>query len=168
MSKNYIVINGKKAELTEEQLKQLGIEIERKTAFTRQEKKGKYYYITSNGTVRAFSEDYMATDDALYGNANYCTDEKLMHQRALHETLNRLLWRFACENGELENEWNGKNDHWYVVTTHGSSASFSFTTSHTWSYKPDGVVCFPSYDLAKKAIDTIIMPFMEKHPEFVW
>lgn len=30
---NYIVINGKKAELTEEQLKQLGIEIEKKQSF---------------------------------------------------------------------------------------------------------------------------------------
>ena len=32
---NYIVINGKKAELTEEQLVKLGIKIKKKTPFTR-------------------------------------------------------------------------------------------------------------------------------------
>lgn len=33
MSENYIVINGKKAELTEEQMKQLGINVEEKKEF---------------------------------------------------------------------------------------------------------------------------------------
>lgn len=46
MNENYIVINGKKAELTEEQLKQLGIEPEKKRKNPFERVTGeKYYYI---------------------------------------------------------------------------------------------------------------------------
>lgn len=42
MSKNYIVINGKKAELTEEQLRALGIEKEKNNPFERVNKGGHF------------------------------------------------------------------------------------------------------------------------------
>ena len=89
---NYIVINGKKAELR----------INGKT----------FYVIAEDGTLPDFKEDGSDLDEKFYENGNYCTDKDLMRQRALHETLSRLLWRFACENGELENEWNGENYHY--------------------------------------------------------
>lgn len=50
MSENYIVINGKKMDLTEEQLKQLGIEV-RKNPFERSAKGGRYFYINVHGAV---------------------------------------------------------------------------------------------------------------------
>lgn len=47
---NYICINGKKAELTEEQIKALGIELP-KTPFSRTSVGGEYFYISSDGNI---------------------------------------------------------------------------------------------------------------------
>lgn len=46
---NYIVINGKKAELTQEQLEKLGIVVEKKDPFAFSE--DKYYFINAMGTL---------------------------------------------------------------------------------------------------------------------
>lgn len=45
MSENYIVINGKRAELTKEQMEQLGIEVEGNKRW-RAKKGGLYFYVT--------------------------------------------------------------------------------------------------------------------------
>lgn len=34
--------------------------------------------------------------------------------------------------------------------------------------KSQGVIYFPSIEIAKQAMSKIIMPFMKKHPDFVW
>ena len=52
MSENYIVINGKRAELTEEQMKVLGIEV-KKNPFDRVSSDDRYYYtIVSSDVLR--------------------------------------------------------------------------------------------------------------------
>lgn len=58
MNENYIVINGKKIELTEEQLKQLGIEPEkkRKNPLERVAKTEMYCYIDSFNEVHSLFE----------------------------------------------------------------------------------------------------------------
>lgn len=162
MSDNYIVINGKKAVLTEEQLKALGINNVFKSPFTR--KRGeKYWAIGANGHISPIYEGYDDIDDELYAIANYCTDFDLMKQRALHETLDRLLWRFSCKNGELENEWNCKNEHWYIM----KSETMSFFTDYT-IYCKDSNPYFPTKEIAQRAINEIIKPFIEEHKEFIW
>ena len=57
MNENYIVINGKKTELTEEQLKQLGIEPEkkRKNPFDRVPA-GEIYFAATDKTAQVFCE----------------------------------------------------------------------------------------------------------------
>ena len=84
---NYIVINGKKAELTEEQLKALGIKID-----LFELELCKYFYIDFYGEVIEDDSNfnYLASVSK-HKIANYCKDENIMKQRALHETLNRLL-----------------------------------------------------------------------------
>lgn len=50
---NYIVVNGKKAELTDEQLKALGIEVKKKrnNPFGEIENNTYYFYIGANDTI---------------------------------------------------------------------------------------------------------------------
>lgn len=159
---NYIVINGKKAELTEAQLKQLGIEIKKGNPFERINGKT-FYVIAEDGTLPDFKEDGSDLDEKFYENGNYCTDKDLMRQRALHETLNRLLWRFACENGELENEWDGENYHFEVFFDEDKQefkAQYRVTT-HTFG------PFFRTKGDADKAIE-IIKEFIKAHPDFVW
>ena len=69
-----------------------------------------YYYITPYGDV----ERNETLFSGLLLAANCCTDMELMEQRALHETLNRLLWRYSEQHGG-DREWDGCNEHGYIA-----------------------------------------------------
>ena len=90
---NYIVINGKKAELTEEQLKQLGIEV------------------------------HLKKRRNPFNNANGFNDKDFANQVYLHELLNRKLLKYAWDNEAEDCEWDGENSHWHIkklIATNGT------------------------------------------------
>lgn len=159
---SYLVINGKKTELTEEQLKQLGI-IEKTSPFERALKEGPYFYISCTGDVSTGKDYRHDIDRRVLDVANYCTDRELIEQRALHETLNRILWRFACENGELENEWDGENYHFEVFFDENEQEFKAQYRVVTHTFGP----FFRTKGDADKAIE-IIKQFIATHPGFVW
>jgi hypothetical protein len=115
---NYICINGKKAELTEEQMKALGIELPKANPFERVAKDKIYYCISGSGIVSAEREDLYDIDKERFDAGNYCTDREVMKQRALHEVLSRLrdadvqLFRTDMQ-GDI------------ICTSNGSSVSFT-------------------------------------------
>ena len=160
---NYIVINGKKSELTNEQLEKLGIEVNN-DPFER--RIGKFYYfIGYDGCVERGDNDYDNLDDCCYDIANYCTDENLMKQRALHETLNRLLWRFSMQNGGDELNWRNEfQNKWVINFNYRDNSFFIENKPQLRSFDP----CFISQEIVERAINEIVKPFMEKHPDFVW
>ena len=86
---NYIVINGKKAELTKEQMKQLGLI--KNSPFDRVEEGEKYYIIDPSNGVLTMAEINFSINKVNYETANYCTDKDIIQQRAWHEILDRLL-----------------------------------------------------------------------------
>ena len=160
---NYIVINGKKAELTKEQLEKLGIEI-KGNPFERGIG-NRYYYINWDGEVTIDVDEAIDNDDKSHDVANYCRDKELMEQRALHETLNRLLWRFSMQNGGDEIDWNDvKKAKWLICFDH-INKQFNTICTYTWHASD---VHFISQEVAQRAIDEIIKPFMTEHPDFVW
>ena len=69
MSENYIVINGKKAELTNEQMEILGIKV-RKNPFERVSKNESYYNISNKTNVMRYTEKEDDTDQGLYNTVN--------------------------------------------------------------------------------------------------
>lgn len=75
MSENYIVINGKRAELTEEQLKQLGIEVPKVNPFEQAKYNQVFYTIFGNGDVTAHTEGQRLSMSDYFNVANYCTDQ---------------------------------------------------------------------------------------------
>ena len=112
----YIEIDGKRTKLTVEQMKVLGIYEEPKAnPFERVEKDKQYYYITNGGDVDCGPDYYWESDNKRHQVANYCTDKEILQQRALHETLNRLLWRFSIENDGGKINWNNIDKHKYVI-----------------------------------------------------
>lgn len=232
---NYIVINGKKAELTEEQLEKLGIKTEdpeekyppkfkvgdrvKVTCSTRtmgrgEEYKGKvftikavyklsdypfgparaygieknyvvfenelelfenedlfkraygalYHYICDASGVQVRQEYFNEGDEHLHEIGNYCRDEDIMKQRALHETLNRLLWRASVIAGELDNKWEVPTRHYYIYK---DCRDDIFRVYYNDSDNA-GLVYFPSEKAARDAIKNIIEPFIKEHPDFVW
>ena len=154
---NYIVINGKKVELTKEQVRQLGIEVEKESPFERVQKGERFCYISYGGDVFTDFDVKSVSDDKAYAVANYCTDKNLMQQRAWFETLSRLLWRYSMEHGG--NEIHGIN---YVIYKDGENYRIQCICN---GYLQPG---FVDLQTAEDAINRIIIPFMAEHPDFKW
>lgn len=166
MNENYIVINGKKIELTEEQLKQLGIEPEkkRKNPFERVPK-GEVYFSAECGEAERARETNEWIEEYLFEAANYFKDEAFAKHVALHQLLFRKLLKFAYDNEcEDTEEWDGRNEHWAIRYDDDCDA---FTTYYQTSYKAQEVY-FYSEEGAERAIKEVIEPFMKEHPDFVW
>lgn len=162
---NYICINGKKAELTEEQMKALGIELPKKNPFERVVNNANtfynYYFISSTGNV---DETYdggfcngNGTDDLRFRIANYCTNKAILEQRALYETLSRLLWRYSMEH---DGDKIQLNHSWGLGYSKGVFEEYELF-GHVF-----GECVFYSKEIAKAAIKEIVEPFMKAHPEF--
>ena len=166
---NYIMLEGNKIPLTDEQVKMLKDskkpEKIDKSPFERVDSNSTYFYIDDCGIVEEENVNCYLEDQYRHKVANYCTDKSLMIQRALHETLNRLLWRFSMENGEGENLWNCCNTHYEIYWSYDLA---SFNISCNVTVKSPTSIYFPTKEIANKAIDEIVIPFMEANPDFVY
>lgn len=165
MNENYLMLNGKRVELTDEQIEKLGLKVENKDFFEKVNEGEIYYRI--EGVEVAFVENHNnVLDKERYDVANYCTDYSLMQQRALHETLSRLLWRFSMQNDEDKIDWDNEEQYKYIIMyDHGRE---KFCVDNWIGYKYQGTVHFYSEEIAQRAIDEIVLPFIDEHPDFVW
>lgn len=165
MNDTYLMINGKKIELTAEQKKQLGI-VEEKNCFDSVGNGEAYYCIYSNGKVGVAVDSQTLMDDNRYAIANYCTDRDIMHQRSLHETLSRLLWRYSMTHDGDKIDWE-LNASYNKIAIYYDYTDKTFKPLANAQCKGDSVYFHSKY-IAEAAIEEIIKPFMEQHPEFVW
>lgn len=161
---NYIVINGKKAELTEAQLKALGIEPKRKNPFDRVEVGERYFIITGYSNVNDYKDIDDEEDNIFHENANYFNDEDFANQVLLHELLNRRLLKYAYDNEAEDCEWDGAETHYYIYY---EAKSHEFDITETYAIRSNNIY-FSKWEIAKQAIEDVVKPFMAKHPEFVW
>lgn len=162
---NYIVINGKKAELTEEQLKKLGINPKRKNPFDRVECEEEYFRV-ANGQVLSSYELNSNANSAHLSILNYFNDKDFANQLALHEFLNRKLLKYAWDNNAEDCEWDGKNSHWHIEKLIATNETV-FSAVEDEHYK----CCTPYFskrEIVEQAIEAVVKPFMAEHPEFVW
>ena len=164
MSENYIVINGKKAELTQEQLEALGIEVKKPSPFdrVRNHENNTYYFIPSYGVVNSHEDKNDAYDTCKFECANYCTDKDLLQQQAYRETLNRLLWRFSMEHDGDKIGWTGNK----VYGIYFCHVVDEWRIEPNDSYQTFGAVYFIDDKTAEQAIEEVVKPFMASHPDF--
>ena len=165
---NYICIDGVKVLLNDSQISEMRAILEKKetkkdSPFKRQKYGDGYYCITSNGEVRDACESGDSFDSVHYDNANYCTDEELLDQRALEEILARRLWRYSMEHGGDKIDWSDGQSK-YAIYYDTGIGSFYITSN---------VVCqitstayFVDRETALNAIKEVIEPFMKEYPSF--
>lgn len=166
---NKIILNGVEYTLSTELAEKLMAEVteqkaqkDLKSPFEREDF-DTFFFITTFGTVNYDTDDKLQSDDDKYNVANYCRDKGMMEQRALHETLNRLLWRYSETHGG-DGSWERLSIHYHIRRWRDCG----FKVSYCEDGKTNGVVYFNSRDVAEAAIDEVVKPFMEAHPEFVW
>lgn len=163
MNENYAVINGKRIELTEEQLKALGVEM-RKNPFERVVDGDPYYYIATDNYIHSVHENYDQCNYDAYYNVNYFNDKDFAKQVALHQLLYRKLLKFGYDNNCEDKEWNGINNHWFIVY---QPSIDNFIISNMQCAKELSVY-FSTEEGASRAINEVIRTFMKDHPDFVW
>lgn len=168
MNENYIVINGKKIELTEEQLRQLGIEPgkKRKNPFEIVERGENYFFVNKYGDINNSVQCDDAEDDCVLHGANYFNDESFAMQVALHHLLYRKLLKFSYDNEQDDTQvWDEINvAHYFIVYNYFTG---KFSVDATCGHKGNAVY-FSSEEGAKRAIKEVVDPFMKEHPDFVW
>ena len=163
---NYIMLNGKNVPLTEEQVAALLGGKETACAkvdpFERKMLR-RYFCIGNNGEVFDDNDNMGITDGERYNVGNYCRDKEMMNQRAMHETLNRLLWRYSEQHG-WDAEWDGENLHYSITINGGGEPALEWFVS----IRAFGTVYFKDKETADQAIEDVVNPFLSEHPEFVW
>lgn len=164
-NENYIMLNSKKIELTDEQIKLIQTSMEKESPFDRTKRFNTYFFVNSDFKAGFATECSSVTDYNLYNCANYCTDEDIMKQHALHMLLNNLLWRYSMAHGGGEIDWDDANGKFYIYHyfAHDNS-EFGVDTNHRC---PDlGKIYFRDIYTAWDAIKEIVKPFMVDHPDF--
>lgn len=203
---NYIVINGKRAELTEEQLnslcmfnrfaqmakEQFGLTItpketagetfktlfgvdfsdcsERTNPFDSSPRQVHVYSIGHVG-VQTFGSMLTPIDlsmtESLVNTANSFNDYDFARQLYLHELLNRKLLKYSWDNEAEDRSWNGDNFHYYIIRDNRYRDGRYFVSYRDY-YKENSTVYFSKKDVAEKAVEDVVKPFMRLNPDFVW
>lgn len=175
---NYIMINGKKIMLTQDQVAQLcGDNTSDKTSpepsvekrFNPAERKGgqRYYAASPTGVTDAGTDSLGSVDDTLYGCANYWNNKAFAKHVSLSMLLYRKLLQYAYVNDLVDDKpWDGEIAHTFIA----QHVAGRFIASDTWNGKRPCTVYFKDEAAANKAIKEVVEPFMEEHPDFciVW
>lgn len=166
---NYICIDGVKVLLNDSQISELRAilnkrEAEKNPLFERQHHTDKYYYIDASGELSNAYELGDSFDLVRYDNANYCTDEELLKQRALEEILARRLWRYSMEHGGDKIDWSNSQQDKFAIFWDATNGSFYITNDV--GCQIISTVYFVNRETAMNAIKEVIEPFMKEYPGF--
>ncbi len=169
---NFIQIDGVQIELTPEQIEQLrkmrDKKEEVKSPFERADKDVDYYFVDRRFDVSQFTEEHDSIDDIYYKLGNYCTDEAIMKQHALHMKLNNLLWRFSMMHGGDKISWASDDDD---IKGFFIAVNIDTTEFLVWSniFQCDiGKIYFRDKETAEAAIEEVVKPFIKENPDFDW
>lgn len=160
-NKSYIVINGKRAELTEEQLKQLGLTKEPAPSPYQSNAK-EHWGINRDGEVQKWGAE-LYTPKAKE-NYNAYDDPNFAQQVAWYQELNRRLWNFSYMNGWDRDKWEQEGVKYVIAYNEGHHC---FKVDFWWN-KNYAIPTFVNQEIAERAIKEVIEPFMKAHPKFYW
>lgn len=147
-NENYIVINGKKAELTEEQLKQLGIEVGKDKRW-RAEESVLYYFTADTGKIGMSREYLMDVDNIRYDTHNYFKTKEEAKKYAEVLEIKRQLMKFADEH----NGADSSQRKWFI--TYHTNSLDGIALSSSVNTRNAETIYFSSKEIAQQAIDEI-------------
>ena len=163
-NENYIMLNGKKIPLTDEQIKLFQADEPKKSPFDRADLNDKFYFVESDFNCLRTIENNTELDNYLFECGNYCTDKNIMKQHALHLQLNNLLWRYSMTHGGDKISWDDYSETKFYI--YYDAATDEFVCDYYVTLKYFGAVPFDSKETARAAIEEIVKPFIVEHPDF--
>lgn len=163
-NENYIMLNGKKIPLTDEQVKLFQADVPEKSPFDRADLNDKFYFVESDFNCLRTIENNTELDNYLFECGNYCTDKGIMKQHALHMKLNNLLWRYSMTHGGDSIDWHDVSETKFNI--YYNMVADEFRCSEYSLLKYFGAVPFADIETAEAAIEEIVKPFIAEHPDF--
>ena len=142
--------DGKKVEveLTAEQVKELGLQEEKKTGWERGDET--YYFITTYMQLGEESDLKVELDNERYSVGNYFTDKTLAEKMLKRVRLMLKMQKWADEHNEPL-DWNDNNMFKYRINYNTNHRELR--VSYDIVSRLVGAVYFSSYDIAEKAIE---------------
>ena len=166
MSENYIVINGKRAELTKEQMEQLGIEVEENKRW-RDSSRGGYWFVNADNLADWAQEGYDIYDDFRYYLHNYfrTQEEAETYARVLETEM--LLKKYADEHNEKfsESKWHLVYDDCLVGGQ--KIEAIRYIDAKTTMILPRAIY-FSSYEIALFAVNEIGKERIKEYLTYEW
>ena len=117
--------NGKsvQAEISEEQLKKLGlIEDKPRAGYERVEKGEMYYLVDIYNNIMRVTEDNDQGDEQCYNTGNYYNDKVIAKNNARADRLLRQLRQWQAQNDEVisKEDWNNESKKkWFIIYSSG-------------------------------------------------
>ena len=161
MGENYIVINGKRAELTEEQLQQLGIKVSNNKRW-RGNLHEKYYRVNTFNQVSSLRDVDSDDDTWLYDSHNYFKTREDAEKYARVLKTEMLLRKYADEHNE-DMPWDGICEHYFLYFNNDAIHIGYFTFS-----KEARKIYFSSREIAGAAIEKIGKEHIEEYLTYEW
>ena len=161
MSENYIVINGRRAELTKEQMEQLGIEAEKKDKRWRADGHTKYWFLDSQNRIDADMELRQREDDFRYYSHNYfqTKEEAEIYARVLETEM--LLKKYADKhNGEF-----GDFKYYLFWSNAENELRIDFVSSYSYRTR---VIFFSSKEIVQDVIKEIGEERIKEYLTYEW
>lgn len=163
MGENYIVINGKRAELTEEQLEKLGIKTSNNKRWRAKENE-KYYRVNTFNQV-SFLCDVDSDDDTwLYDSHNYFKTREDANKYARVLETEMLLRKYADEHNK-DVPWDGRCRHYFFY--YNVNSNVVCIDYYTCS-KEAREIYFSSREIAKAAIEKIGEERIKEYLAYEW
>lgn len=148
-NENYIVINGKKTELTEEELKRLKAEINKPKRW-RAENEGWYWLVGHNGNIVNYKEGFSSNSKFHYDTHNYFKTEREADEYAEILETKRQLMKFADRYNDPIDWGNIKEEKWYLCITSRVKVIPVCCVDKT-----TGIIYFSSKEIAEQAVKEI-------------
>jgi hypothetical protein len=150
-----LIVEGKEfeIEILDPELQKL-LALKKKTGYERVELGGRYWYESRTGYVQEVVNMNTVTDENIYDNANYYSDETVAENNARADNLMRQLRRFAVEHRQEPLDWLDDNRAIYCISYDYKLDSFLEVWGDVYTDRDFGVVYFDSYETAKLAMDT--------------
>lgn len=164
MDNTYLVVNGVKVPLADEQKKSLGLTS--KNPFAQPAMRENYYYITSEGAVAVSTNIWDDSDNRRLDEVNCFKNRTFANVVAKKQLLYRMLLKFAYDNDAVDIPWDRHNYHFYIRYEYNDGVD-----EPTWEVaaalinRSANEVYFSKESVAKDAIEEIVKPFFSEFPE---
>lgn len=143
-----------RVEMTEEQLKELGLIEEQRTGYERV-KKGETYYVidTEYNSMLKIIEFNDQKDEQCYNTGNYYSDKTIAENNAHADRLLRQLRQWQAQNDEpiSVEDWNNESKKkWFIIYSYSSEEMYA---EYYYIMRLPNTIYFATKEKAEEAIE---------------